>query len=204
MRQGMTLIELLVVIAVILVIVGITYRVLSHTRERAHLATCISNLRQLVLAVHMYEQDWGTVPIELSAPVQTPEGIWGVVAQKLYPTYVKSKSVFLCPSDPTGGRLAPNLPGRSPILVVWRGEKWPNSYTFLVNDFVVKLFGKGNPRLKSQSPLFICAAHRRFLGVILIARYDGSILLHPPVVGKLIRAEFEVEGGKKSEEDETL
>ena len=53
----MTLIEMQVVIGVILVFVGITYRALSQARERAHLATCISNLRQLIQAVHMYEQD---------------------------------------------------------------------------------------------------------------------------------------------------
>ena len=81
----MTLIEMLVVIGVILVIVGISYRALSQARERAHLATCISNLRQLNQAVHMYEQDWGTVPIAPNHPIKTPEGMWGFIDQMLYP-----------------------------------------------------------------------------------------------------------------------
>jgi len=79
----MTLMELLIVIALIAVLVAINFAVLSKVRQRAYLGTCISNLRQLVLAVHMYENDWGTVPIE--SPTKTPEGIYGVVQQMISP-----------------------------------------------------------------------------------------------------------------------
>ena len=64
MRRGMTLIELLVVIAVIAVLVGLTYTALLQARKRGYLTVCIGNLRQLTLAVHAYENDWGMVPIE--------------------------------------------------------------------------------------------------------------------------------------------
>jgi len=200
MRQGMTLIELLVVIAVVLVITGITYRSLSQAKERAHLATCISNLRQLVQAVHMYEQDWGAVPIQPDHPIETPEGLWGFIDQILYPTYVRDKSIFLCPSDPMGGRWRPEIPNLSPIVVVWKGEKWLNSYPWLINELTVKIYGKGNPRLKPTSPLFCCSAHKRILGFSIIAHYDGSILLWPMGRPRLVRPRFEIEGGEEDED----
>jgi hypothetical protein len=199
----MTLIELLVVIGVILVIMGITYQVLSQARERAHLATCISNLRQLIQAVHMYEQDWGTVPIAPNHPIKTPEGMWGFIDQMLYP-YVRDKSVFLCPSDPTRGRWRPELPNLSSITIVWKGEEWLNSYHWLINELVVQIYGKGNPRLKSTSPLFVCSAHKRPLGFSLIAHYDGSIVLWPKGRPRFVRAEFEGEGGENREEEDVL
>jgi len=187
--MGMTLIELLVVIGVIAVIIGITYRVLSQARERAHLATCISNLRQLVLAVHMYEQDWGTVPIE--HPRKTPEGLYGYVQQILFPTYVNDKSLFVCPDDP--------YLGRHPFIVLWRGEEWPISYGYYINHVTVREYGKGNPRLSPRSPIFDCGFHKREFQIDIIARYDGSIELAPRGLYKFIRPEFEE--GIKHEND---
>ncbi|MCS7266183.1 MAG: DUF1559 domain-containing protein [Armatimonadetes bacterium] len=96
MRRGMTLVELLIVIAIIAVIAGLSMSVLIRTRQRAYLATCISNLRQLVQAVHMYESDWGIVPIE--EHVELPNGWWGWFHQRVF-QYVRDDSVFLCPSD---------------------------------------------------------------------------------------------------------
>lgn len=186
----MTLIELLVVIGVILVIVGITYRALYQARERAYLATCISNLRQLIQAVHMYEQDWGTVPIEY--PMETPEGLYGYVQQILCPTYVRDKSLFVCPDDPDQGT--------HPFIIVWRGEEWPISYGYYINRVTVKEFGKGNPRLKPRSTLFDCPFHKRELQINVIARYDGSIEIAPRGRYKFIRPEFE--GGTEHEEDD--
>ncbi len=102
LRQGMTLVELLIVVAIIAMIAGLSMSVLMTVKQKAYLATCISNLHQLVQAVHMYEDDWGIVPME--RPISTPEGSYGCVVQLLYP-YVNSDAVFLCPADFTGGRL---------------------------------------------------------------------------------------------------
>jgi prepilin-type N-terminal cleavage/methylation domain len=59
MRKGMTLIELLIVIGIIVVLAGLIFSVTLQARKRGQLSACISNLRQLVLAVHAYENDWG-------------------------------------------------------------------------------------------------------------------------------------------------
>ncbi|MGQ9486761.1 MAG: prepilin-type N-terminal cleavage/methylation domain-containing protein [Armatimonadota bacterium] len=46
-RRGFTLIELLVVIAIIAILVAIIFPVFARARERARLATCISNCKQI-------------------------------------------------------------------------------------------------------------------------------------------------------------
>jgi len=61
-RTGFTLIELLVVIAVIATLIGILVPVLRAARQRAKAVACGSNLKQLSLALTIYEQENGTFP----------------------------------------------------------------------------------------------------------------------------------------------
>ena len=61
-RTGFTLIELLVVIAIIGMLVGILIPALRAARQRTRTVICGSNLRQLFLAMAIYEQENGTCP----------------------------------------------------------------------------------------------------------------------------------------------
>ena len=57
-RRGFTLIELLVVIAIIAILAAILFPVFASARESARRTTCVSNLRQLGMAAHMYAGDY--------------------------------------------------------------------------------------------------------------------------------------------------
>jgi prepilin-type N-terminal cleavage/methylation domain-containing protein/prepilin-type processing-associated H-X9-DG protein len=57
-RRGFTLIELLVVIAIIAILAAILFPVFAQAREKARSALCVSNLKQLGLALAMYRQDY--------------------------------------------------------------------------------------------------------------------------------------------------
>ncbi|MCM8806909.1 MAG: type II secretion system GspH family protein [Candidatus Omnitrophica bacterium] len=57
-RKGFTLIELLVVVAVIAILAAMLFPALSIARERARQAVCMSNLKQLGLAILQYAEDY--------------------------------------------------------------------------------------------------------------------------------------------------
>lgn len=68
-RKGFTLIELLVVVAIIAVLMAILLPALSNARTQAKTVACMSNLKQIGTAIHMYSYDYnGTIPLS-----QTPQ-----------------------------------------------------------------------------------------------------------------------------------
>jgi prepilin-type N-terminal cleavage/methylation domain-containing protein/prepilin-type processing-associated H-X9-DG protein len=60
-RSGFTLIELLVVIAIIAILAAILFPVFAQAREKARSASCVSNIKQITLAILMYVQDYDEV-----------------------------------------------------------------------------------------------------------------------------------------------
>ena len=95
-RRGFTLIELLVVIAIIAILAAILFPVFARAREKARASNCLSNVKQMVLAVMQYVQDYDGFYMSVYDDSQ-PVGriIW---AQKLSP-YVKNDQIFACPSS---------------------------------------------------------------------------------------------------------
>lgn len=117
-RSGFTLIELLVVIAIIAILAAILFPVFARAREAARKSSCQSNLKQLTLAIKMYMDDFGqslpsskirmgttytqsdptfcTTVGDLNATSLAPNAQTIATALK---TYVKSREMWLCPSD---------------------------------------------------------------------------------------------------------
>ncbi len=57
-RKAFTLIELLAVIAVIAILAAILFPVFSQAREKARQSSCLSNMRNIGLALTQYVQDY--------------------------------------------------------------------------------------------------------------------------------------------------
>jgi len=57
MKKGFTLIELLVVIAIIAILAAILFPVFAQAREKARAITCVSNEKQMGLALLQYIGD---------------------------------------------------------------------------------------------------------------------------------------------------
>jgi prepilin-type N-terminal cleavage/methylation domain-containing protein/prepilin-type processing-associated H-X9-DG protein len=96
--SGFTLIELLVVIAIIALLAAILFPVFARSRENARRSSCQSNVKQLLLAVAQYQQDFDErYPSYMMVGTNgTGLGGWSQFIQP----YVKSNQVFTCPSDP--------------------------------------------------------------------------------------------------------
>jgi len=94
MRRGFTLIELLVVIAIIAILAAILFPVFARAREKARQSSCLSNVKQIMLAWLAYAQDYDE---------RTVLTVYGPNECKWYNTlvpYIKNSELFKCPSDP--------------------------------------------------------------------------------------------------------
>jgi len=108
-RRGFTLIELLVVIAIIAILAAILFPVFAQARDKARQSTCISNAKQIALAIAQYLQDYDE---------RFPSNHYCIYYLALQP-YLRNTEVWRCPT----------ATGNYPV----RGEWWGLGTAIIAN-----------------------------------------------------------------------
>lgn len=123
-RRGFTLIELLVVIAIIGVLIALLLPAVQAAREAARRASCISNMKQIGLALHNYVSSHNVFPPgRVNSHITGQGNCWGAYSQLL--AQLEAQNIFnafnfnLPPdTDPTTTLAAANTTGFETFLNV--------------------------------------------------------------------------------------
>jgi len=156
---GFTLIELLVVIAIIAILASILFPVFAQAREKARQTSCLSNVKQIALAMNMYAQDSDeTYPPGRYRFNNNDAWTWdhyiGPYAQKSGAVvYGQGNNPYLfCPSDTTvrNGTSNPRsyaipMSGVANADMAWKGETYSGSN----NEFYIT---EGRALAEFQAP----------------------------------------------------
>jgi len=97
-RTGFTLIELLVVIAIIAILAAVLFPVFARARAKAQEASCLSNVKEIALAILMYTEDYDAFfPLTYYTPPRTywPLTIFPYLGQGAIST--TNYGIFGCP-----------------------------------------------------------------------------------------------------------
>ncbi|HEX3982812.1 MAG TPA: type II secretion system protein [Acidisoma sp.] len=167
-RTGFTLLELLIVIGIVVLLAAILLPVFASAREEAHRIACLSNERQMGMAMALYVGDNDDVFPSASG---SPGTGW---ASACIP-YVKNAKVFACPDDPT-----------KPVTVVSFGRHAgyllsPVSYGF--NSNLSGLVSFPDDDINSHPPIGLGAVNAPASTVLFFEVMNATANMSPGAAG---------------------
>jgi len=143
--HGFTLIELLVVIAIIAILAAILFPVFAKAREKARQASCLSNMKQILLGSLMYAQDYD----ERLHPLASGSGTNFIGYVLLLDPYIKNRNIWTCPSankEPWAFNCA-GCGTRPNLIVSWYGLNH-NARSYPAQNILISLANISQPANK--------------------------------------------------------
>lgn len=140
-KSGFTLIEILVVIAIVVLLAALLFPVFQSVRARSRTTVCISNLKQLGLAISQYAADYDDRLPYAPNPstkevISRPQSYYGEPLDSIAATlpdirfalkpYGATPALFFCPSDHMSRLMFKGDPGFKPTHF----ERWGSSYDY--------------------------------------------------------------------------
>jgi type II secretory pathway pseudopilin PulG len=185
-RRAFTLIEIILVVAIMIVLVGIVFSAFGPVRESARERSCVSNLRQIGMAIGLYVADYdGIDPIKgermMHSDLGLPTGHSRSVSA-LFNEYIKNKSIKYCPS----------YHGREPASQLGSTYHWP---VFLSEDTATEFDLPGLVAKRGSDYVVVtCEQHNSNLDFMDQARWSTKrvtvLRLSQQVQVKFVSARF--------------
>jgi prepilin-type N-terminal cleavage/methylation domain-containing protein/prepilin-type processing-associated H-X9-DG protein len=145
---GFTLIELLVVIAIISILASILFPVFSRARAKARQAACISNQKQIILALKMYCEDFDeALPLGDYQPTDGSDGLFIDDYLQWYDMafdYVRNSELYRCSEV---RRLMPGYGMNAAAAGLSLGAFYDSSIKIITTDMQILGSTDPNPNL---------------------------------------------------------